>query len=707
LSIWWIIPTYFALSGIQKSLQKSAQTETPYLLNRHSSFAEVFRGLGLWALYEGYAGKPYCSWFINYFETQPFLIFISFVAPFISFLSMIFIRKLNRDETKLCLFFAALAIIAIPLSVGAYPPNNPSIFGKFFLWAYYNLPFFNAFKSTYKFSIWLFLSYAVLITASLRYIQHVLIFPKIKKFSVILLITILILPNSFIFLKGLIYEKDSVVSSFPDYWLEASEWINNDSGDFRVLMYPSSPHGYYKWGTTRGEIQLALLHKPQITLFSGFLGYTEEGDKLVRRIYELLSQNNTQIAMVLGSLVNLKYVISSLDFNENRTKIRESDLYSIFSSIPKVIAFDDTITIYENPYFEDRYIYAVENPSIGDIDRLITYIGNGIYAQYDTVTYSWLEDMSYLDVNLSDFEACFSVKLRTQGHAALNFVTSDGKYYSFQIRTDESRIEKSKEGKRQISINMGVRAQPNKWYNVCAQKKNDTLMLMVDSEMAALAIDNEFKYGYVGLSTCNTTAYFDNLTIKDLTTGREIINENFDSYPFGQSPSTWNIYDNERSKWRIGIDNEQNLSITVDKIFGRKLPFVTAYQKINPTLWKVQVNATKPFMLSFAESYDPLWEARVYKDGKLVEKVKPIPVYGVINGFWISTTGDNLEIVIRYKPQDWFEIGLVISGITFASCLFYLFYDWRRSKRDKWAIKLESKLKNIKFVRFLSFISYS
>jgi len=119
------------------------------------------------------------------------------------------------------------------------------------------------------------------------------------------------------------------------------------------------------------------------------------------------------------------------------------------------------------------------------------------------------------------------------------------------------------------------------------------------------------------------------------------------------------------------------------------------YSKINPTLWKVQVNATKPFMLSFAESYDPLWEARVYKDGKLVEKVKPVPLYGVINGFWINTTGDNLEIVIRYTPQDWFEIGLVISGLTFASSLFYLFYDWRRSKKDKWALALEKKISKI------------
>jgi len=160
--------------------------------------------------------------------------------------------------------------------------------------------------------------------------------------------------------------------------------------------------------------------------------------------------------------------------------------------------------------------------------------------------------------------------------------------------------------------------------------------------------------------------------------------------------------------WAYSV-NSSNSNITLESLFNvTEIPAnVKNYSKINPTLWKVQVNATKPFMLSFAESYDPLWEARVYKDGKVVEKANSLPLYGVINGFWISTTGDNLEIVIRYKPQDWFEIGLVISGITFASCLFYLFYDWRRSKRDKWAIKLESKLKNIKFVRFLSFISYS
>ena len=101
---------------------------------------------------------------------------------------------------------------------------------------------------------------------------------------------------------------------------------------------------------------------------------------------------------------------------------------------------------------------------------------------------------------------------------------------------------------------------------------------------------------------------------------------------------------------------------------------------INPTLWKVKINATEPFILSFAEAYDPLWEAKVYGNGTLIERVSSIPLYGIINGFWINHTGD-LEIVITYKPQDWFELGSVISVSTLVGCIVYLVYDWRRIQR--------------------------
>jgi len=136
---------------------------------------------------------------------------------------------------------------------------------------------------------------------------------------------------------------------------------------------------------------------------------------------------------------------------------------------------------------------------------------------------------------------------------------------------------------------------------------------------------------------------------------------------------------------------------TIEQLFKTKeIPAnIKSSQKINPTLWKVEVNAVKPFMLSFAETYDSLWEARVYKNGTLVEVVKPIPVYGIINGFWINETG-NLTIIVEYKPQDWFELGFKISGTTFILCMAYLFYDWRRDRGERWAVFLSRRVRMLK-----------
>jgi len=118
------------------------------------------------------------------------------------------------------------------------------------------------------------------------------------------------------------------------------------------------------------------------------------------------------------------------------------------------------------------------------------------------------------------------------------------------------------------------------------------------------------------------------------------------------------------------------------------------YKYIDPTYWIVSANSSKPFTLVYTESYDPLWEARVYKDGTLVSKVKPTLIYDTVNGFWINETG-NLTIVVRYIPQDWFELGLKISAATLALCVFYLVWDWMRCRGDRWALWLEKQVKSI------------
>jgi hypothetical protein len=117
--------------------------------------------------------------------------------------------------------------------------------------------------------------------------------------------------------------------------------------------------------------------------------------------------------------------------------------------------------------------------------------------------------------------------------------------------------------------------------------------------------------------------------------------------------------------WLYSIQNkDENLE---DILASKEIPAeIISYRKIDPTKYVVKVNATRPFMLSFAESYDPLWVA--YING---EKIQSIPLYGVINGFWINQTG-LLEITIEYEPQKWFHYGLAISLLTLTGCILYL-----------------------------------
>jgi hypothetical protein len=104
---------------------------------------------------------------------------------------------------------------------------------------------------------------------------------------------------------------------------------------------------------------------------------------------------------------------------------------------------------------------------------------------------------------------------------------------------------------------------------------------------------------------------------------------------------------------------------------------ITDYQKINDTKYRVKVNASQPFMLAFAEAYDPLWVAKV--NGK---EYGSQPLYSTTNGFWIEETGE-LEITIEYKPQQWFRYGAITSGVSLVGALGYVIWDWRRRKGRK------------------------
>jgi hypothetical protein len=93
-------------------------------------------------------------------------------------------------------------------------------------------------------------------------------------------------------------------------------------------------------------------------------------------------------------------------------------------------------------------------------------------------------------------------------------------------------------------------------------------------------------------------------------------------------------------------------------------------------------------MLAFAESYDSQWIAYIdtgYNNdshqGNASKnfKTSSVPLYSIINGFYINRTGD-YRLTIEYQPQKWFIEAAVVSlltllvslGICIGSQLLYL-----------------------------------
>ena len=95
---------------------------------------------------------------------------------------------------------------------------------------------------------------------------------------------------------------------------------------------------------------------------------------------------------------------------------------------------------------------------------------------------------------------------------------------------------------------------------------------------------------------------------------------------------------------------------------------VTGYSMIDPTAWDVEIEASEPFVLAFADTYSNLWEARV--DG---ETIRPFVLYDLINGYEINKTG-RMVVEMRYGPQENFDAGLIVSALTIVGCLSYMVY---------------------------------
>jgi len=163
---------------------------------------------------------------------------------------------------------------------------------------------------------------------------------------------------------------------------------------------------------------------------------------------------------------------------------------------------------------------------------------------------------------------------------------------------------------------------------------------------------------------------------------------------------------------------------------GGTIPKIT-FVKINPIKYRVKVEgAREPYTLIFSESFHQGWKLYIneltdsningfkyygetiasYFDGEIKEGThrniflerntfetwgkKPIPEdkHLLINGFansWYVTPEDsggkeNYEIIVEFRPQQLFYIGIFISSVALVGCLSYLILQWIKNRKRKY-----------------------
>ncbi|MGQ9507362.1 MAG: alpha-(1-_3)-arabinofuranosyltransferase domain-containing protein [Candidatus Bathycorpusculaceae bacterium] len=264
LNIWWAIPilNYFLLSST--TLNPTVSVTAWSWTCARSSFLNLFWLNGVWGWRPEYV--PYIESYSN-----PFLIVLTFVPFLLAASALLF--KTSKSCFNTYLMLAILFLIF--LAKGLHEPLNQL---NLLLYAY--VPGMAMFREPVsKFTMALMPFLALLIGYAVDHIANFKI-SEIKHttltrrfIATFFILTFVI--GTYPLLTNPIETKTTRLpfSSYvkiPDYWNEATDWLNNQAGDYKILIAP--PDDFYQMPYTWGyygtdEFLERLIQKPIISTY--------------------------------------------------------------------------------------------------------------------------------------------------------------------------------------------------------------------------------------------------------------------------------------------------------------------------------------------------------------------------------------------------------------------------------------------------------
>lgn len=702
-----LITKFYSVSAYQFSLTK-AGADVPWM---HASMPNMLRAMS-------HMDIPNIYTTIHpIFSTLNSLTPLTFLIPTFAFISLLLYRN-----NWITLFYSSLLIFSI------LPFYSGSPFKWLFYWFFFNTPVGPIFRTWRIPDAYIALSLTVLIVFSLYYIFEKL--ARKKHYIILLILGILFVFSvySWPLLTGDVNNRLTPVK-VPNEYYTANSFLSNQTGDFRVVYVPEFVYSYGAntnrkpfWSPKWGVIQEFLTFSSSKPTFWPTGSYGHYFDFTLSPFYHsLLTTYDTETLSHFLTFANVQYIVI------------HDDIPTISGDIKRYVQFLNKSSSFKLVYNE-RFIYIFQNlrnqPKITVPENIVLVDGGYRVVKkfYDTndnnKTYAFIFiDLKMNSELITHAKYLLSDKPKEQVINDLIFTNStsvSSRYTIFPYNYEPNYDPRNKWSRASyLDPHQAVWHPYVNWKDyawdfvymkgvVFTDNSEDTLVIPFELEnenyvVLVKVLVNE-KGGKIRFEIGNNTFdiktsenyngfYWEPIYLNVTGIAHSINIKNVKGfnaisaiYIIPNDAYTREIKNAENTlgNFRI-ISFNKSLFLNSSYEYGqteRKIDNLK-FTKINPTLWKVQVNATQPFMLSFGESYDPLWVANINKNGQNVGTAESIPINSVINGFWIDQTG-NIDITIEFKPQKWYYIGIVISGITFIICILYLILEFiRKNKHDK------------------------
>jgi hypothetical protein len=662
LSTWWIIPilNYYLLSPSQLNPQISV-TSWSWTHSR-ASFLNLFWLNGGWDWRPEYV--PYIDSYSN-----PILIILTFVPFFLAATALLF----KSDKSHFNTYIMLTILIFLFLAKGLHEPLS-----QLNLLLYTYIPSMNMFREPQsKFTMALMPFLALLIGYTADHIANIKIKPKLSPFTKTLTTTICIttfIITAYPLVTNPIETKTEQLpfSSYikiPDYWNQATDWLNNQPDDYKILITP--PDDFYAmpytWGYYGTEEFLArFIQKPILLTYYSPYRLNPDTATTLEYLGKTITYNKTAEFKALLDLLNIKYILQRNDIQPNltgRNIIPPEEMQAFFASQPYIRLAQK---------FEQLDIYEYTNPKpyIYTLDPT-TLQKTTIKIEKNTIL-----EQSWNFTNFTDIQEWQNTTLPNQFGANQTLTLDNGALKAelwnstWGWKTINSPIQPAQYGNT-YQIQLDIKGQNAYQVHVKTVELNENKEFLT-GQYSAFVNDGTFNWTHVTFNyepTNKTTKYIQ----IQIWHGHETPN------PF---PNTIWI-DNIQIKGYTTTLNTTGLNQIFQNTTQNQPATILNYKRENPIKITATINATQPFTLAISEALDQSWTA--YINGK---QYKPTTLYLCINGFHINQTG-LLDIIIEYEPQKWFHFGCAISLTTLIACTAYLTLTNPKTK------KLHKKLKHL------------